>query len=192
MPFRLLIARLLGFAWVGFVLYWVVSAFFASRAAKRQSPASRALTLLFGAIPFFLLFTGDHLWGPLTRRFVPDTRAVAVAGVALTYAGLGLAVWARVIIGRNWSAAVTIKHGHRLVSTGPYSVVRHPIYSGLLVGLLGTALDLGETRGLVAVALAFVIWLVKSRTEERFMIERFGEEYENYRRRTHALVPFIF
>jgi protein-S-isoprenylcysteine O-methyltransferase Ste14 len=192
MPLYEIVGTMLKIAWVGFVLYWVVSAFFTGRVEKRQSASGRALTIILGTIPFVLLFTGVPHWGALLRRFVPDTRAVALAGVAITYAGLALAVWARIVLGRNWSAAVTIKRDHRLISSGPYSVVRHPIYSGLLLALLGTALDVGQLRALVAVGMAFMIWLVKSRTEERFMIERFGEEYEDYRRRTRALVPFVF
>ena len=102
-----------------------------------------------------------------------------------------MAIWARVALGRNWSGTVTIKQYHQLIRTGPYSVVRHPIYSGLLLALLGTALAVGETRGLVALAGAFLMGIFKARTEERFMIEQFGSQYEDYRKRTKALVPFI-
>jgi protein-S-isoprenylcysteine O-methyltransferase Ste14 len=191
MPLHTIVHRLLVTAWVTFFLYWLIAAFFASRAVKRESPARRALTLLLGSIPFFLMFTGDLRYGLLARRFVPDVRSVAVAGAVVTYAGLALAIWARVILGRNWSAAVTIKHEHRLIRSGPYAVVRHPIYSGLLLALLGTGLDVGEVRALAAVAIAFLVWHFKSRTEERFMVEQFGREYEEYRRRTRALVPFV-
>jgi protein-S-isoprenylcysteine O-methyltransferase Ste14 len=178
-------------AWGTFILFWLLAALFASRAVKRESPARRALTIVLGAIPFLLMFT-DHLnYGPLAHRLIPHEPLVAVAGVALTYAGIALAIWARVIMGRNWSAAVTIKQDHRLIRTGPYSAVRHPIYSGLLLALLGTALDVGEVRGLAAFVIALLIWLFKSRTEERFMVEQFGQDYEEYRRRTRALVPFI-
>jgi protein-S-isoprenylcysteine O-methyltransferase Ste14 len=192
MPMLHLVDRLIEIAWVAFLLFWFISAFFVSRVVKRQNPSGRVLTLVLGAIPFILLFGSGFQWGPLGRRFIPETLLVALAGDALAYAGLGLALWARIILGRNWSAAVTIKEDHRLIRTGPYSVVRHPIYSGLLLALLGSALDIGEVRALLAVAIAFVIWFFKSRTEERFMVEQFGQEYEDYRRRTRALVPFIF
>lgn len=191
MPLHTLIERSLEIAWVTFFVFWLVAGLFASRAVKRQSWWSRALTLAVGTIPYYLLFTDKLRYGPLAWRFVPKELAVLVTGVALTYAGLALAVWARFILGRNWSATVTIKEDHRLVRTGPYSVVRHPIYSGLLLAVLGTALVVGEVRGLVAVGIAFAAWLVKSRTEERFLAEQFGEEYEKYRRHTRALVPFV-
>jgi protein-S-isoprenylcysteine O-methyltransferase Ste14 len=191
MPLRTIVQRLLEIAWVTFILFWLIAAFFTSRVAKREKPARRAVTLVLGAIPFLLLFTDDLRYGLLARRFVSDQPTVAVSGVALTYAGIALAVWARVILGRNWSASVTIKQNHRLIRTGPYSVVRHPIYSGLLLALLGTALDVGEVRGMAAVGIALLIWILKSRAEERFMVEQFGQEYEAYRGRTRALVPFI-
>lgn len=182
---------LLAIAWYAFVAFWLIAAGWASPAVKRQSLRSRALTILLGAIPFFLLFTDALRRGPLAWRFVAPRNWVLIAGVALTYAGIALAIWARVILGKNWSATVTIKQDHRLIRQGPYSTVRHPIYSGLLLALFGTALVVGEWRGLIAVAVAFLVWLVKYRTEERFMTEQFGSEYEDYRRHTGALVPFI-
>ncbi len=191
MPPHTLIERSVGLAWVTFLVFWLVAGFFASRAIKRQSWWSRVLTLTAGTIPGYLLFTDKLGHGLLGWRFVPRELAVLVTGVALTYAGLALAIWARLILGRNWSATVTIKEDHRLVRTGPYSVVRHPIYSGLLLAVLGTALVVGELRGLAAVAIAFVGLLAKSRTEERFLTEQFGQEYEEYRQHTRALVPFV-
>jgi protein-S-isoprenylcysteine O-methyltransferase Ste14 len=111
--------------------------------------------------------------------------------LALTLAGAGFAIWARAYLGRNWSAIVTIKEDHRMVRSGPYALVRHPIYSGFLLALLGSALALGEVRGLVAVALAFLAWWFKSRLEEQFMEQRFGAEYAVYKRRVKALIPFV-
>ena len=177
--------------WWGFMIFWLGAGLFTSRAVKRQSVPSRLVTLVLGAIPFFLLFTGRLRLGLLAERLYPDGRVFALAGLAVTFAGIGLAVWARFILGRNWSAMVTIKQDHRLIRTGPYSVVRHPIYSGLLLALSGTALVVGEVRGFAAVAFAFVAWLIKSRAEERFLREEFGQEYEDYRRQTYAFVPYI-
>lgn len=183
--------QLLGFAWIIFCAYWFIAAFFVSRAVKRQSILGRAGSIALGAIPYFFLFRNESHHGWLARRFVPDQAWVVITGIALTYAGIAVAIWARVALGRNWSGTVTIKQDHQLIRTGPYSVVRHPIYSGLLLALLGTALAVGETRGLVALAGAFLMGIFKARTEERFMIEQFGSQYEDYRKRTKALVPFI-
>ncbi|HEY6292723.1 MAG TPA: isoprenylcysteine carboxylmethyltransferase family protein [Terriglobia bacterium] len=178
-------------AWFLFLAYWFLMAFRVKRTVKRQSLGGRTRHLLFGVVAFFLLFNDRIAWGPLAERFLPAVWVWAVAGAALTWAGVGLAIWARTILGGNWSALVTVKQDHTLIRSGPYSVVRHPIYSGLLLAGLGTALALGEVRGLLAVGLAFLIWLDKSRAEERFMIEQFGREYEEYRQHTWALVPFV-
>ena len=110
-------------------------------------------------------------------RFVPNAAFIAYSGLALTLAGIGLAIWARANLGQNWSAKITIKEGHRIIESGPYAVVRHPIYSGFLLAMLGTALVLGEVRALAAWALAFLGWKLKSRMEEEFMEHRFGAEY---------------
>lgn len=177
--------------WIALVVFWLVAAFFTGRTVKRQSLWTRTLTVVSGALPYLLLFTRTMRWGPLGWRIIPAAAFPRLVGVALTYAGVALAIWARIVLGKQWSGTVTIKEGHRLIHNGPYSVVRHPIYSGLLVAFLGTALVVGELRTFVAVGLTLVIWLIKSRVEERFMTERFGREYEDYRRRTWALVPFV-
>ena len=101
------------------------------------------------------------------------------------------AFWARFILGKNWSATVTIKQDHQLIVRGPYQIVRHPIYTGLLAGLFGTALIYGLMRcfvGVVVVGLG--LWL-KAQTEEQFMLQRFGAQYALYRQQVRALIPFV-
>ncbi len=112
-------------------------------------------------------------------------------GAAVTIAGLLFAIWARDHLGRNWSSSVTIKQGHELITTGPYAVVRHPIYTGILTGFLGMAIAISQVRGfLVFVLIFFVLWL-KLRMEEEWMRSQFGETYAAYARRTAALVPYL-
>ena len=112
-------------------------------------------------------------------------------GAAVTAAGLLFAVWARRHIGRNWSGQVTIKSDHELVTTGPYGMVRHPIYTGLLLAFAGTALAVGEVRGLLALAIACAALWRKLKLEERYMREQFGEAYVEYTRRVAAIIPFL-
>ncbi len=112
-------------------------------------------------------------------------------GLALTAIGIGFAIAARLWIGSNWSGRVTIKEQHQLIQSGPYSLVRHPIYSGLLLALLGTALVHGELRGLAGFALAALGWVLKLRTEEAFLSQQFGDAYLDYKQRVKALVPFV-
>jgi protein-S-isoprenylcysteine O-methyltransferase Ste14 len=121
----------------------------------------------------------------------PDRRQEAWTGLGLVIAGAAIAVWARALLGSNWSATVTLKRGHELVRRGPYALVRHPIYSGLLLGVLGTALALGEVRGIVAFAVAFIDWGIKSATEERFLVDQFYGSYVRYRAEVKRLIPFV-
>ena len=107
-------------------------------------------------------------------------------------AGLLFAVWARVHLGRNWSSSVTIKQGHELITTGPYAVVRHPIYTGILAGILGTAIALSQVRGFIALVIFFLIFWFKLRMEEQWMSSQFGETYATYSHQTAALVPYVF
>jgi protein-S-isoprenylcysteine O-methyltransferase Ste14 len=106
-------------------------------------------------------------------------------------AGLAFSVWARVYLGRNWSASVTVKQDHELVQSGPYRLVRHPIYTGLLLALLGTAVARGDAQGFVAVAIAVAAIWRKLRLEERWMQETFGETYAHYRAHVPALIPHL-
>jgi protein-S-isoprenylcysteine O-methyltransferase len=178
-------------AWVVVGIVWLIGAARTKRTAQAQSWGSRLVHISLAAAAFVLLFNPIMAIGPLAWRFVPDSTLIAYTGLALTLAGTGFAIWARVFLGRNWSANVTIKEEHQLIQSGPYAVVRHPIYSGFLLGLLGTALVLGEVRGLVALPLAFLAWWFKSRLEEKFMQQQFGAEYAEYKRRVKALIPFV-
>ena len=128
---------------------------------------------------------------PKSERFGPTGNLLPVLGALVIAAGLGLAVWARAPLGRNWSGIITVKEGHTLVRTGPYQVVRHPIYTGLLVAVIGTAAAIGEWRGVLAVICVLIGFLRKIRVEEERMAENFPE-YAEYRRQTAVLVPLLY
>ena len=100
-------------------------------------------------------------------------------------------MWARVHLGRNWSGIVTVKEGHELITGGPYAIVRHPIYTGLLLAFIGSALARGEWRGVLAVAVVLAALWRKLGLEERWMREQFGSAYQAYSQRVAALVPFL-
>jgi protein-S-isoprenylcysteine O-methyltransferase len=100
--------------------------------------------------------------------------------------------WARLFLGGNWSSNVTLKQNHTLVQSGPYRIVRHPIYTGLLVALLGTAIALGELRCFLGVLLAAIAWKIKSVGEETLMVQQFGDQYARYREQVKGLVPYLW
>jgi protein-S-isoprenylcysteine O-methyltransferase Ste14 len=124
-------------------------------------------------------------------RWLPQTLWSFWLGALLTLAGLLFAAWARVHIGSNWSGIVTIKQGHELITTGPYALVRHPIYTGLSAAFLGSAVALGESRGLLALVLVVGSFWMKLKFEERWMRRQFGRAYDEYAGRVRALIPFV-
>jgi protein-S-isoprenylcysteine O-methyltransferase Ste14 len=109
--------------------------------------------------------------------------------VLLTATGVAVAFWARWHLGANWSGVVTLKEGHELIRTGPYRAIRDPIYTGILLGLLGTAIAIGEVRGLLAVAIAWLSFYVKARREESFLTQEFGEKFEAHAKQTGMFLP---
>jgi protein-S-isoprenylcysteine O-methyltransferase Ste14 len=182
----------IGYLWVAIGLVWLVGAFTSKRTARAQPFHSRLFYLALGLFAFLIGFTDYFHFGLLARPFVPASPLTAALGLAMTLAGIAWAVWARVILGGNWSGRVTVKQDHTLVRQGPYAIVRHPIYSGLLLGILGTVIAFREVRGLVATAMVLLLFRIKSRIEERFMTEEFGLEYTNYQRQVKALIPFVW
>ena len=176
--------------WLAWLLYWLLSAAAAKPTQRRESLASRlshVLPLLLGVY----LIIWPRLPIPwLASALLPDVPARYWLALALAAAGLGFTVGARVHLGRNWSGSVTQKEGHELVRSGPYAWVRHPIYTGLLVALLGSAIALGEPRGLVGVLIVLAAFWRKLRIEEGFMRQLFPGQYARYMTEVPALIPF--
>jgi len=182
---------LIGLLWALLGLYWLVSALRAKPVRRRESWCSRLVFVIpMMVVPLLLIVHRGPAW--LLGRIVPGGWVRYWIGVVLLAAGLAFAVWARAVLGGNWSGTVTIKEGHELIDRGPYRHIRHPIYSGLLLALLGTWLAGGRVYGLLAFALALSALSGKLRVEERFMAQEFGERYAAYRRSTWALVPWIY
>jgi protein-S-isoprenylcysteine O-methyltransferase Ste14 len=123
-------------------------------------------------------------------RLWPHAPLPYFSGLALLIAGLLFAVWARVHLGRNWSGSVTVKEGHELIRTGPYGLVRHPIYTGLITAVLGTAIVSGTVRAALGLVIISGSLVLKLRTEEDFMRETFPDQYPRYANQVPALIPF--
>lgn len=186
------IQRWVGMLWIGFLVLWTAAALIQKRTVRKQSTSSRLLQLFLAALAFMLLARPEFNFGFLARPFVPAGIFSSYLGLGLTMLGFAIAIWARVILGGNWSATVTIKKDHELVRNGPYALVRHPIYSGALLALLGTAIVFHGIRGLLAFAVAFLALRMKSLREEKFMMEEFGGAYALYSQKVKALIPFIW
>jgi protein-S-isoprenylcysteine O-methyltransferase Ste14 len=188
---KLFFQALIPALWLAWFVFWLVAARGAKEVRREESAASRfrhyALFIAGGVI-----LGKPHILGPaLEQRFHAHTFGWYLAGLALIVAGLGFSVVARIWLGGNWSAAVTVKKDHELIRTGPYAVTRHPIYTGVLLALIGTAIVVGTWRALVALPVLLLAAVIKIGTEERFMAAEFGDDYARYRAEVKALVPFI-
>ena len=183
---------LVGIVWTVALVVWLVSAFATKSTVRAQSVGSRLVQSLLFVIAFLLLRRNTLRIGPLAARLVPASSAARYAGLGLTVAGVAFAIWARFYLGRNWSGNVTIKKDHELIQTGPYALVRHPIYAGFELALLGTALVIGEVRAFLAALVAFIGMVLKARSEEALLTAQFGETYAEYRKRVRGLIPFVW
>jgi protein-S-isoprenylcysteine O-methyltransferase Ste14 len=177
--------------WISYFFYWWAMSRDVKVTVRRESARSRLtrLALMVGAAALLI----DPSVPPrvLDERFLPSSDVWFWGGAAVTAMGLLFSVWARRHLGKNWSQAVTVKESHELIQSGPYALVRHPIYTGLLLGFAGSAIACGEWRGLLAVILVFWALWSKARLEERWMRAQFGKSYEVYSRRVTMLVPYI-
>lgn len=178
----------LAIAWAALGLYWTTGG---SAVHSREFRFYRWIRLFVLAIVFLLLFWNRTGIGVLGERFVSASLAVAFIGFFVAVSGLAIAVWARVSLGRFWSDRVIVQQDHQLIRSGPYARVRHPIYSGVLLGVLGTAVLTGEWRGLFAFALLLLNYAIKARKEEQLLAALFGSGFTEHLSRTGFLLPRI-
>lgn len=183
--------HLASLAWIVFLGYWAVSALKLKSVKRREPTAERIVYIAFMVIMYSLIFNDRLNLGWLGKRFVAVSAPIGAIGVAITVVGVAFAIWARWHLGENWSATVTVKEGHELIRSGPYRRIRHPIYTGMLVALAGTALALGEYRGLVSLALAVACLYAKARKEERYLVQEFGEGFREHLQHTGMFLPKV-
>jgi protein-S-isoprenylcysteine O-methyltransferase Ste14 len=184
-------ANLIGMLWAAWAVYWFIAARSVKETRRLESPLSRAGHIVPLFIAAWLLWTPTLPYHVLEGRFLPAVPATYWTGVVIVALGLLFAIWARNVLGRNWSGVVTVKQDHELIRRGPYRYVRHPIYTGLLIAFAGSAIARGEWRGLLALAIVFAALWRKLKLEERWMIETFGDAYLRYRAEVRALIPFV-
>ncbi len=175
--------------WVAMDVYWTIAQAKRPQAKSAESPESRRrhqqLTT-FGLLLLFMPIPG------LTRPFVPDNLTTALIGLGVQSGFMLFYFYARFYLGALWSGAIAIMADHRLIQTGPYRFLRHPMYSGMLGMAIGSAIVSGQYHALLGVALFAFAYARKIRIEDRVLAAEFGPDYETYRRRTAALVPWVF
>ena len=192
-PDRIILA-----SWAVFLLVWLGLSFFVKRDVRggRTARAYHVRELVLVVVIVVVAWSyrhhrsGPHLASNRLPLFVP-TRPLLWIGAGLAAIGVAVAIWARLYIGRNWSPRPAKKEAHELVTGGPYAVVRHPIYTGIIISALGTALT-GTIVGLIVLAFAAALFLSRVRTEEQIMLELFPDAYPSYQSRTKRLIPFIW
>lgn len=175
-------------SWLLFWTYWLVSALWAKK-IKVKEPIGVLLAYRTGIWVAILICILPRRFPVLQYPLWSWNQLTFFTGAAIMLAGLAFAVWARIHLGRNWSSTVALKEDHKLIRSGPYRFVRHPIYTGILAGVLGTGIAVGQVNLFIAFVLfSFSCWL-KSRFEETLMVQAFGDQYIQYRKEVPALVP---
>ena len=182
-------------SWLLLCIIWLGLAPLAKRVLYKQPLGQRLPYVLPMAAGLYLIFGPSRLPDALdsiAQTIFPVSVPVAFAGLVLVLGGIGFALWARFVLDGNWSGAATLKADHTLTHTGPYRITRHPIYTGILVALVGTALQRGSLASVIGLLLCAGGFWWKLNVEEQLMIQRFGNEYLAYRVRVPALFPFRF
>jgi protein-S-isoprenylcysteine O-methyltransferase Ste14 len=175
--------------WIAWVVYWVMMAFATKRTIERGGLLGYRLVAL-------IIFVGYVLLGRLfdvssQSQLWHTTSALGVLSDCIVLAGAVFTVWARITLGRNWSAEVTFKADHELIQSGPYALARHPIYTGLILMALGTAINYGRAIGFALfLSLCGGLWW-KARQEEQIMSKHFPDAYPEYKTRVRAIIPFV-
>ncbi len=168
--------------WIAWAIYWLIAA----RNVQRTQVSEGAFVRLQHLVPLFLGFT--LIFG----RPGLSSELAGWVGVVITAIGLSFSVWGRIHLGRYWSGIITLKEGHRLIRTGPYRLVRHPLYTGFLTGALGSAITAGTAAASIGFLIMVGAYLIKIRREEALLSQQFGDEYQRFKQEVRALVPFVY
>ncbi len=176
-------------AWTIWAVWWLAMAFFSKSTKRRESSAQRIEHLVPALLGFALVFREGFGGAWLARPIISANPVLLRLCLIVTIFGLLFAVWARLILGSNWSGTVTIKTNHQLVRRGPYRWIRHPIYTGMLAALLATAVIQGLLSGMIGFAFVLLALYRKARREESFLSQEFGDGFMEHRQHTGMFLP---
>jgi protein-S-isoprenylcysteine O-methyltransferase Ste14 len=182
---------LIGMLWVGWAAYWIVAARHTMTNRRTESLLTGASYRVLLALGVILLASSGYHLSSANVFLWPQSAITLAIGLCLTMCGLSIAVWARRHLGKYWSGRITLKVDHRVIQSGPYAFVRHPIYSGILLALLGTVISIGTVQSCIGLAIIFISFVRKLTLEEQWLCAHLGAEYEHYRRRVKALIPCV-
>lgn len=178
-------------SWFIFISYWLISSWGVKRDLASNvwwSGRAYAVRLTLAAIIILVAVFGFSSVGSDLKA---GGTGAAEIGSVLTIVGIGLAIWARFHLGKNWSSRPALKENHELVTTGPYRFLRHPIYTGVLLAEFGTALVVGYVW-FAALIFGIIVFVRRIFVEEKIMIQQFPNQYPAYKKRTKALIPFVW
>lgn len=179
--------------WLIFLVYWAISAFSMKRSVGARAGRRSEAGLRLGIMVVVVLATRISMVNRALRNgqaYMPSSTLMRIIGVLLCALGVGLAIWARVTIGRNWGMPMSQKENPELVTSGPYAFIRHPIYTGVLTAMLGSVIG-HDVIWLLPLILFGAYFAYSARREEKLMIEEFPEQYPAYMSRTRMLLPFV-
>lgn len=180
---------------VCWMVFWVYWSFGAPRRRRSRRKVARTFTVLNTGLlylGFLLVLLGRSVPGSLGLLVVPQTIPIDVAGTGFAILGVAFAILSRQFLGNNWSGEVAIAEGQQLIRRGPYAIVRHPIYTGMLLALFGTTLVASTVGSLLGFVLAILSLWQKAHIEEQFLMVEFGEQYAKYQREVKFLIPLIY
>jgi protein-S-isoprenylcysteine O-methyltransferase Ste14 len=176
--------------WVLVAIYWALLSFQNKESTKSESSFSRILYLTLMVMSFYFLFPKSRPIVGLNSSFYSNLLFYYL-GFVVAVAGLVFAVYSRYGLGKNWSGRIEIKENHKLITNGAYSLTRNPIYTGLLFGVIGTALMYNQLKGILTSVLIFCAFSIKIKKEEKFLLKRFPE-YKSYMKKVKKLIPYVY
>jgi protein-S-isoprenylcysteine O-methyltransferase Ste14 len=188
-------AALTGYCWIIFLVVWFVSAFTAKKSVRntrlQRSLAIRYVIVAFFIFIYFRFYAGEHVLNGVGHYgSTTSNTTILTLGLIICAAGIALAIWARVYLGRNWGMPMTQREHPELVTTGPYAYIRHPIYAGVILAAIGSTITI-DVLWFIPLLIYCVYFFYSAPIEEKHMAERFPDTYPAYKNRTKMLIPFV-